>query len=108
MLQDIDCSFGDRRMEVVAEGVRPEQDWRALLIARRTRTEPVSKGLLREGRQIAVLRDAAEPFHQVRDPRRAAGEIHQSRREARKLCPAMNKAHGVSATRAHAAFIMMG
>src|SRR5438132_403335 len=33
VLQNFNGGFGDRRMEVIAEGIRPENDWRSVLIA---------------------------------------------------------------------------
>src|SRR6476619_1225434 len=91
-------------MEVVAEGVWPENYRRSVSVVQRAVAKPGSKPLCGERRHVTLLRNAADTLRPVRCSRRAAKEIYQPRSDARHSGPALNEAHGVRSAGTQAVF----
>src|SRR3546814_18416972 len=76
----VDCGDGRIRIEIVVEGIRPQNDARADLVPRLAVPMSRGEGLPREGRQPPLRRNAAPPFRE----RAYAGRSEE--RRAGKSC----------------------
>src|SRR3546814_5308947 len=96
----VDCGDGRIRIEIVVEGIRPQNDARAALVPRLAVPMSRGEGLPREGRQPPLRRNAAQPFRErayAGPLRNGVGEVRHMRGES---APPVDQAHGVGFSRA--------
>src|SRR5947209_9772666 len=99
MLQNFYGGFGNARMEVVVEGVRPEHDLWLPFIAYTASAEPFFKCLVGKPGHAALLGYTTQRLHDVRKSGRLGEEVHQSWRKRSQPRPPVDQAHSVGRTR---------
>src|SRR6476646_369970 len=89
VLQDFHRRFGDLRMEVVAEGIGPQDHRRTISVAQRALAEPCGERLRGQGGHTSLLRDAANPLCFLCYDPPTTEKIHQPGRDSRHAGPAL-------------------